>query len=66
MKVCLVAMDYTHMHGVDYFDTFSACCQAYLWSFESHWQLLLIGLYFNWTLKMPFLHGDLEEEVYME
>jgi hypothetical protein len=65
-KVCVVAKGYSQVHGVDYTDTYTPVTQM-----ESMCTILHIGATLDWEInqldvKMVFLHGDLEEEVYME
>ena len=66
LKARLVAKGYAQTYGVDYSDTFSLVAKmTYVWLFIS-----LVATH-NWDLhqldiKNVFLHGDLQEEVYME
>ncbi|KAJ9685389.1 hypothetical protein PVL29_017428 [Vitis rotundifolia] len=54
LKAKLVARGYAQTYRVDYFDTFSPIAKLNSWMIH---QL---------DIKNAFLHGDLEEEVYME
>ena len=65
-KVCLVARGFTQIEGVDYTNTFSPV--AWLESFRT---ILTLAATQDWEMcqlnvKTAFLHGELEEETYME
>jgi len=51
-----VAKKYTQIYGLDYGDTFSLVAKKAI----HHWPLHQLDI------KNVFLHGDLEEEIYME
>ena len=65
LKTLLVAKGYAHTYGVDYSDTFSPVAKlTYVRLFIS------LAASYDWDMhqldiKNVFLHGDLQEEVYM-
>ena len=66
LKARLVAKGYAQTYGVDYFDTFSPVAKM-----TSIRLFISLSTTHNWDLhqldmKNVFLHGDLQEEVYME
>ena len=65
-KVRLVAKGYTHVQGIDYKETFSPVAR-----YESIRYLLAHAALQDWEIKvmdvnLAYLHGVLEEEIYME
>ena len=65
-KVCVIVKAFAQKPGIDYTDTYAPVAHL-----ESTRTILHIGASLNWEIhqmdiKTAFLHGDLEEEVYME
>ena len=66
LMACLVAKGYTQIYDLDYGDTFSPVAKmAFVCLFLSMVVAYCWPLY-QLDIKNAFLHGDLEEEIYME
>ena len=65
-KAILVAKGYTQSYGIDYLETFASIAKMNVVRV-----LLSVAANLGWNLqqfdvKNAFLHGDLEEKIYME
>ncbi|MCO5586748.1 hypothetical protein L7F22_040690 [Adiantum nelumboides] len=65
-KACLVARDFSQVLGIDYGETFSPMLRI-----TSFWVLIALAAQFRFLIhqmdvRTAFLHGDLEEEIYMK
>lgn len=64
-KARLVAKRYTHIYGVDYHETFALVAKL-----NTVRILLTLAAHFSWSLlqydvKNSFLHGELDEKLFM-
>ena len=65
-KACLVAKGFDQLSGVDYYETFCLVIKP-----STIRLILALAVHFDWTIKQldvsnAFLHGVLDEKVYME
>ena len=65
-KACHVEKGFTHVHRIDYEETFSLVLR-----YESIWYILSHTALLDWEIeamdvKTAYLYGKLEEEIYME
>lgn len=59
-KARLVAKGFTQTYGINYSETFAPVAKM------NTIRVILLSLASNYSVKNAFLHGELEEEIYME
>jgi len=66
LKVRLVAKGYTQIYGLHYSDTFTSVAEMTTFRLSLAMIVIHLWLFHQLDIKNAFLHGSLEQEVYME
>lgn len=65
-KTRIVAKGFTQIQGLDYFDTFSPTLRSASFRYLISLAVIMGWKIYNLDVQTAFLHGELEEEIYME